>query len=79
MRIFLRRENRKGFNQNGGGVGCFEFKSPPTNFQTLTHQISLLTRLHTLNNLFQQKLKNNLFYYSKDPFHCIFYFSSKSG
>ena len=33
----------------------FSGKSPLRNFQTLTHQISLLADLHTLSNLFHYK------------------------
>ena len=35
----------------------FSNKSPLTNFQTLTHQISLLADLHTLSNLFHYKIQ----------------------
>ena len=49
----------------------FQAKGPLTNFQTLTHQITLFAGLHTLSNLFITKPKNNLFYRIKDIFHCI--------
>ena len=42
MRIFPRRENWENANQSGGGVGHFQIKSSLTNFQKLTHQITLL-------------------------------------
>ena len=51
-------------------------QSPLTNFQTLTHQISLLAGLHTLINLFTTKPKNNLFYRIKDLSHRISSFTT---
>ena len=38
----------------------FQAKSPLTNVQTLTHQITLFADLHTLSILFITKPKNNL-------------------
>ena len=38
----------------------FQTKGPLTNFQTLTHQISLLAGLRTFNNPFRQKTKKEV-------------------
>ena len=58
---------------NGGGVSHFHAKSPLTNFQTLTHQISLLAGLHTLSNLFTKKPKKPILEH-KGPFSLYFKF-----
>ena len=62
-------QKRENANQNGGGFCHFQVKSPLKNFQTLTHQISLFSGLHTLRSL------QNIFYYVNDEFliYCYIY------
>ena len=46
------------FDQKWQWSRPFSGKSPLSNFQTLTHQISILAGVHTLSNLFRYKTKN---------------------
>ena len=52
----------------------FSGKSPLTNFQTLTHQISLFAGLHTLSNPFHEKTKKQTYSTTLKTFSLYFKF-----